>query len=115
MLEYTGAGDSARLMMLVLHDDAQREMVQRKDFPIRRSAPYAGALRRSEEGRLDRHQHEERLEAESLPLTNVMVGVDYRIVPMCGLIVCFLRDKRTSRPRREKEQNHSLIALNQIL
>jgi phosphoglycolate phosphatase-like HAD superfamily hydrolase len=25
MLEYTGAGDSARLMMLVLHDDAQRE------------------------------------------------------------------------------------------
>jgi hypothetical protein len=25
MLEYTGAGDAARLMMLVLHDDAQRE------------------------------------------------------------------------------------------
>ena len=25
MLEYTGAGDGARLMMLVLHDDAQRE------------------------------------------------------------------------------------------
>jgi phosphoglycolate phosphatase-like HAD superfamily hydrolase len=25
MLEYTGAGDDARLMMLVLHDDAQRE------------------------------------------------------------------------------------------
>ena len=25
MLEYTGAGDSARLMMLVLHDDARRE------------------------------------------------------------------------------------------
>ena len=25
MLEYTGAGDRARLMMLVLHDDAQRE------------------------------------------------------------------------------------------
>lgn len=24
-LEYTGAGDGARLMMLVLHDDAQRE------------------------------------------------------------------------------------------
>jgi hypothetical protein len=25
MLEYTGAGDGARLMMLVFHDDAQRE------------------------------------------------------------------------------------------
>jgi hypothetical protein len=25
MLEYTGAGDGARLMMLVLHDDARRE------------------------------------------------------------------------------------------
>jgi hypothetical protein len=25
MLEYTGAGDGARLMMLVLHDDAGRE------------------------------------------------------------------------------------------
>jgi hypothetical protein len=25
MLEYTGAGDGARLMMLVLHDDEQRE------------------------------------------------------------------------------------------
>jgi hypothetical protein len=25
MLEYTGAGDGARLMMLVLHDDAERE------------------------------------------------------------------------------------------
>src|SRR5262249_60044106 len=27
MLEYTGAGDGARLMMLVLHDDAKREYV----------------------------------------------------------------------------------------
>jgi hypothetical protein len=25
MLEYTGAGDGARLMMLVLHDDGERE------------------------------------------------------------------------------------------
>jgi len=25
MLDYTGAGDGARLMMLVLHDDPQRE------------------------------------------------------------------------------------------
>ena len=25
MLEYTGAGDGARLMMIVLHDDAERE------------------------------------------------------------------------------------------
>jgi phosphoserine phosphatase len=40
MLEYTGAGDGARLMMLVLHDDAAREYAyaQRKGFPTPRSA-----------------------------------------------------------------------------
>jgi hypothetical protein len=32
MLEYTGAGDGARLMMLVLHDD-KRKM---SNFPLRR-------------------------------------------------------------------------------
>ena len=36
MLEYTGAGDGARLMMLVMHDDAKREYAY-------------GAIRRSEE------------------------------------------------------------------
>ena len=67
MLEYTGAGDGARLMMLVLHDDAQREYAY---GPARGSARHQGgsfqssARRRGEEERLDRDQHEGRLEAD---------------------------------------------------
>src|SRR6266487_5294959 len=34
MLEYTGAGDGARLMMLVLHDDAKREYAYGADSKI---------------------------------------------------------------------------------
>jgi phosphoglycolate phosphatase-like HAD superfamily hydrolase len=41
MLEYTGAGDGARLMMLVLHDDAECEpTVRRKAFQTARSARF---------------------------------------------------------------------------
>ena len=41
MLEYTGAGDGARLKMLVMHDDAKREYATapHKGFPPARSAP----------------------------------------------------------------------------
>ena len=66
MLEYTKAGDGARLAMLVLHDDAKREYAY---GPAQGSARHQGrhlhpgAVRRGEEARLDRHQHEERLEA----------------------------------------------------
>ena len=66
MLEYTAAGDGARLKMLVLHDDAKREYAY---GPAARPARHQGrhlhpgALRRGEEERLDRDQHEERLEA----------------------------------------------------
>ena len=67
MLEYTKAGDGARLSMLVLHDDAKREYAygpaQGLPDTQGRHVP-AGALRRGEEGRLDRHQHEGRLEAD---------------------------------------------------
>ena len=66
MLEYTGAGDGARLMMLVLHDDAQREYAYgpAQGLPDTKVGTFTQSpLRRSEEGRLDRHQHEERLEA----------------------------------------------------
>ena len=65
MLEYTQAGNGKRLMMLVLHDDAQPRVCLRAGS---RFAPYQGrhlqpgTLRRSDEERLDRHQHEERLE-----------------------------------------------------
>ena len=65
MLEYTGAGDGARLEMLVLHDDANARICL---WPSRRPSRhqgrhvYARAVRRGEEGRLDRDQHEERLE-----------------------------------------------------
>jgi len=51
MVEYIGAG--ARLMMLVLHDDAQREYV------LVRRGSFTEALRRSEEELLERDQHEE--------------------------------------------------------
>ena len=47
MLEYTGAGDGVRLMMLVLHDDAQREYEYgpARDCPTPRSAHLPSALR----------------------------------------------------------------------
>ena len=67
MLEYTKAGDGARLSMLVLHDDAKREYAYgpAQGLPDTKVGTFtAGALRRSQEGRLDRHQHEERLETD---------------------------------------------------
>ncbi len=66
MLEYTGAGDGARLMMLVLHDDADarvRVRARRRVARFESRHLHASAVRRSEETRLDRDQHEERLEA----------------------------------------------------
>ena len=66
MLEYTKAGDGARLAMLVLHDDATREYAYGPAQGLARHQGrhlHPGALRRGEEAGLDRHQHEERLEA----------------------------------------------------
>ena len=66
MLEYTKAGDGARLSMLVLHDDATREYAY---GPAQRFARHQGRhihpglVRRSQEAGLDGYQHEERLEA----------------------------------------------------
>ena len=66
MLEYTKAGDGARLAMLVLHDDAKREYAY---GPASGAARHQGrhlppgAVRPGEEAGLDGHQHEERLEA----------------------------------------------------
>jgi hypothetical protein len=62
MLEYTGAGEGARLKMLVLHDDAKREYAYGPteglpDTKVRHV--YSRAVRRGEEGRVDRDQHEE--------------------------------------------------------
>ena len=70
MLEYTKAGDGARLAMLVLHDDAKREYAYgpAKGLPDEQGRHiYAIALRPGEEAGLDRHQHEGRLEV-NLPL-----------------------------------------------
>ena len=66
MLEYTRAGDGARLAMLVLHDDAQARIRLRSRPGAARHQGrrlHPGAVRRSEEEGLDGHQHEERLEA----------------------------------------------------
>ncbi len=65
MLEYTTAGDGARLMMLVLHDDAKREYAYgpAQGLPDTKVGTFTQALvRRGEETRLVRDQHEERLE-----------------------------------------------------
>ena len=73
MLEYTKAGDGARLAVLVLHDDAKREYAYGPAQGLHDSKVgtfTAGAVRRSEETGLDRHQHEERLE------TDLRVGAD---------------------------------------
>ncbi|MGB7040828.1 MAG: haloacid dehalogenase-like hydrolase, partial [Xanthobacteraceae bacterium] len=46
MLEYTGAGDGVRLMMLVLHDDAQREYAYgpAQDLPDTKVGTFPPAL-----------------------------------------------------------------------
>ena len=49
--------------MLVLHDDAAREYAYGPAQGLPDTRIYAGTLRASEEGWLDRHQHEGRLEA----------------------------------------------------
>ena len=66
MLEYTKAGDGARLAMLVLHDDAQREYAYgpAQGLPDTKVGTFTQALYdEAKKKRLDRHQHEERLEA----------------------------------------------------
>ena len=60
MLEWTQAGGGARLMMLVHHDDAEREWAYGAESKI---GVQRCAHDRSEAARLGRHQHEERLEA----------------------------------------------------
>ena len=66
MLEYAKAGDGARLAMLVLHDDGEREYAYWAGARLARNEDrevHGGPVRRGAEGRLDRRQHEERLEA----------------------------------------------------
>ena len=61
MLEYTQAGDGARLMMLVHHDDANREYAYGPDTRI---GTFSDALMNEAKTRaLDRDQHEKRLAA----------------------------------------------------
>ena len=65
MLEYTKAGNGQRLAVLVLHDDAEREYAYGPaDAGHEGRRFYPGTVRRGEAERLDRHQHEERLEAQ---------------------------------------------------
>jgi haloacid dehalogenase-like hydrolase len=65
MLQWTQAGDGARLMMLVFHDDAKREYAYGPagGMPDSRWHLLRGVNGRSEKERLDRDQHERRLEA----------------------------------------------------
>ena len=65
MLEYTRAGDGARLTMLVLHHDAKREYAHGPalGLPTPRSVPSHRRSTTSHEAGLVGYQHEERLEA----------------------------------------------------
>ena len=69
MLEYTGAGEGARLAMLVLHDDATREYAYgpAQGLPDTKVGTFTQALYdEAKEEKLDSDQHEERLEADFL-------------------------------------------------
>ena len=75
MLEYTQGGSGSRFMLLVLHDDPAREYAYGPALGL----PHAEdgcispvTLCPGEEGRLDRHQHEERLETD-LPLREIVI------------------------------------------
>ena len=77
MLEYTKAGDGARLAMLVLHDDAQARVCLRAGPGAARHQGrhlHPGAVRPGQEAGLDGHQHEERLEAD-LRIRTVAAGM----------------------------------------
>ena len=66
MLEYTKAGNGARLAMIVLHDDAVREYAYgpAQGLPESKVGTFTQALYDEAKKRwLDRDQHEERLEA----------------------------------------------------
>ena len=64
MLEYTQAGDGARLAMLLLHDDAKREYAYgpAQGLPNSRVGTFTQALYDEAKKGLERDQHEERLE-----------------------------------------------------
>ena len=59
----TGHSEGAAAIMLVLHDDAKHDMACRKASRHESRHFHPGLVRRGEEGRVDRHQQEERLEA----------------------------------------------------
>ena len=67
MLEYTQGGPGARFMLLVFHDDEKREYAYGPARGLRNVAVgafTADARRARPQGRLDRRQHEGRLEAD---------------------------------------------------
>ena len=61
MLEWTQRGSGARLVMLVHHDDAEREWAY---GPESRIGTFSDALMAEARQEVDGHQHEERLEAD---------------------------------------------------
>ncbi len=69
MLEYTGAGEGARLSMLVLHDDAAREYAYgpAQGLPDTKIGTFTPALHdEAKKEKLDSDQYEERLEKDIL-------------------------------------------------
>ena len=73
MLEWTGAGQGARLKMLVHHDDAEREYAYGPagGLPDTKVGTFSVSLMDEAKARgLDGDQHEERLEA------GLLLGID---------------------------------------
>lgn len=69
MLEYTRIGDGARLTMLVLHDDAQREYAYgpARGLPDTKAGTFTQELYdEAMKGRLDCDQHEKTIGSASL-------------------------------------------------
>ena len=85
MLEYTQGGSGARFMLLVLHDDAAREYAYgpARGLPdVKLGRLPARARRAGEEGRLDRRQHEGRLEdRSSRPRRPPVTAIDILLEP----------------------------------
>ena len=91
MLEYTKAGDGARLSMIVLHDDAQREYADTpgpaEELPDTKVGTFTQALyNEAKKDGWDGDQHEERLEAHlriRVRSFNTKVPITARLINAC--------------------------------
>jgi hypothetical protein len=109
MLEYTKAGEGRRPALLMLHDDATREYAYGQAERATRHQGWdvhLGVLRPAQSGRLDRHQHEERLE----PHLRIRVTFGSRLGISRVRNVRFWRSSDRGSPRSHDERP-SIVAV----